>query len=472
MLSGRGRSVPRAQDTIREGFAKAQELLFKAGGRMGSKQGVAELACAAASRNDVDELQTLVRNGADMNTEDWKSRTPLHLAASNGQLEACSWLLSLPGIKLNPLDMHGNTPLEDAHREGHEVLQVLLRKAGGLRAADPSLVEAREAKKRERAAALRRQFLDRANSVVHDCLESSMATGLEATMKRMKKMKEEVRALLYSLLILLRKVAYLQMDVTEAQMLGLDDSSRDTSSLEQRLQDVERLKLTVRSKAQQLLQLLEQPPLADKSLAKVRILRMMTPHLRENAKAARENITALVRGRRCRERHLPRGGGGAQRRRWRLRQVTLVMSVLSPQAKPEHQREVLRRDLRARVRATRTIAARSHAVARRESMGVLRGASQSKLGVPRSSNLRSGSFYRTSQTGSATGATPVAAVAAAPTGFSGWGRDDTEDVDLVPVVGLSSWAGGGESTADRAGSSMKGGSQAAAALALGNFTLR
>ena len=48
----------------------------------------------------------------------------------------------------------------------------------------------------------------------------------------------------------------------------------------------------------------------------------------------------------------------------------LVGSVLSPQVQPEHQREVLRRDLRARVRASRTNAARVHAMARRESMGV------------------------------------------------------------------------------------------------------
>ena len=97
------------------------------------------------------------------------------------------------------------------------------------------------------------QFKQRALEVATGCHESTMATGLEAAIERLRKNVAELRSLLYSLLILLRKVAYLQMDVAEAHALGLEEQHRDTASLEQRMQDVERLKFAARTKAQQLL---------------------------------------------------------------------------------------------------------------------------------------------------------------------------------------------------------------------------
>lgn len=52
----------------------------------------------------------------------------LHLAVCCNKLEVIPYLVSLPSIDVNPVDRFGNTPLDDARREGRmdlvSVLQV------------------------------------------------------------------------------------------------------------------------------------------------------------------------------------------------------------------------------------------------------------------------------------------------------------------------------------------------------------
>jgi ankyrin repeat protein len=78
---------------------------------------------------------TFQRNGGDLNSGDYDQRTALHLAASNNNLPAVDWLLRNggPGIDVNVVDRIGLTPLDDAVRHGHDVVQLLLEKNGALR---------------------------------------------------------------------------------------------------------------------------------------------------------------------------------------------------------------------------------------------------------------------------------------------------------------------------------------------------
>jgi|TARA_B110000208_G_scaffold177209_1_gene224203 ankyrin repeat protein len=52
------------------------------------------LMCSAASIGNVAELQGMLADGADPGCVDYDLRSPLHIAASDGQLEATSVLLA------------------------------------------------------------------------------------------------------------------------------------------------------------------------------------------------------------------------------------------------------------------------------------------------------------------------------------------------------------------------------------------
>jgi glutaminase len=71
---------------------------------------------AAIQAATVGELEGIIRfynHGLNLDDGDYDQRTPLHLAASYGHLEIVSFLVSV-GIKVNPRDRWGATPLSDA----------------------------------------------------------------------------------------------------------------------------------------------------------------------------------------------------------------------------------------------------------------------------------------------------------------------------------------------------------------------
>ena len=72
------------------------------------------------------EMETILQDYPDLvNFRDYDRRTALHVAASEGHLDICRYLVAKGGI-LNRSDRWGGSPLDDAHRQGHtETVQFL-----------------------------------------------------------------------------------------------------------------------------------------------------------------------------------------------------------------------------------------------------------------------------------------------------------------------------------------------------------
>ncbi|XP_066480279.1 60 kDa lysophospholipase-like [Tiliqua scincoides] len=90
---------------------------------------VPSLACAAAKTGDVDALKAIEEMGGCVNCEDYDSRTPLHVASSEGHVQLTEYLLK-NGASVYAKDRYGATPLMNAIKFRHmEVIQ-LLQKTG------------------------------------------------------------------------------------------------------------------------------------------------------------------------------------------------------------------------------------------------------------------------------------------------------------------------------------------------------
>ncbi|KAJ1974237.1 hypothetical protein H4R35_003709 [Dimargaris xerosporica] len=92
------------------------------------------LICAAAGSDDVRALQSLrqiLGTRFHVNCIDYDGRTPLHLAASEGRVTACEFLLN-NGASVHVLDHFGHTPLLDAVRKRSQPCVEMLVKAGAL----------------------------------------------------------------------------------------------------------------------------------------------------------------------------------------------------------------------------------------------------------------------------------------------------------------------------------------------------
>ncbi|NJB72626.1 glutaminase [Saonia flava] len=83
----------------------------------------------AASHGDMDEIFRLEAEGVSPNIADYDGRTPLHLAACEGQTDVVRHLVGMK-VNLAPKDRWGNTPLDDAikfkNKEIREILEQVI----------------------------------------------------------------------------------------------------------------------------------------------------------------------------------------------------------------------------------------------------------------------------------------------------------------------------------------------------------
>ncbi|XP_050535408.1 ankyrin repeat domain-containing protein 54-like [Daktulosphaira vitifoliae] len=85
--------------------------------------------CRAASMNNTELLEQMLKNGVNPNCWDSRKRTPLHLAACKGYTEAVRLLLKY-GANPNIKDSLGNNPLHLAACTHHMEVVTLLLKGG------------------------------------------------------------------------------------------------------------------------------------------------------------------------------------------------------------------------------------------------------------------------------------------------------------------------------------------------------
>ncbi|WP_265025522.1 ankyrin repeat domain-containing protein [Wolbachia endosymbiont (group A) of Bibio marci] len=84
----------------------------------------------AAREGNIEEVNSLISKGANVNAEDNNEQTPLHQAAAYGRKEAVEVLLN-NGANVNAVDEHHSTPLHRAAENGHkEVVEALLKVNG------------------------------------------------------------------------------------------------------------------------------------------------------------------------------------------------------------------------------------------------------------------------------------------------------------------------------------------------------
>eukprot|EP00276_Gloeochaete_wittrockiana_P009186 CAMPEP_0184647820 /NCGR_PEP_ID=MMETSP0308-20130426/4830_1 /TAXON_ID=38269 /ORGANISM="Gloeochaete witrockiana, Strain SAG 46.84" /LENGTH=664 /DNA_ID=CAMNT_0027079133 /DNA_START=1046 /DNA_END=3040 /DNA_ORIENTATION=- len=83
--------------------------------------------CFAAHNGDTERLQRLLAS-VDVNMRDYSFRTPLHVAASEGNMNVCVMLLEYGAEPLLP-DRNGETPIDQAIRYGYMGVANLLKDA-------------------------------------------------------------------------------------------------------------------------------------------------------------------------------------------------------------------------------------------------------------------------------------------------------------------------------------------------------
>ena len=84
-------------------------------------------ACWSASIGDLNNLKRLVAAGISLDDADYDGRTPMHLAAAEGQVSVIEYLIS-HNVNINPTDRWGATPLDDSLRGGHKETTAILKK--------------------------------------------------------------------------------------------------------------------------------------------------------------------------------------------------------------------------------------------------------------------------------------------------------------------------------------------------------
>jgi len=119
------------------------------------------LVCSAAGQGLLDEVKDVINKDTANTIKDYDLRTPLHVAASEGKLDVCDYLLSLPNAEHSPVDRFGTTPLQNCVDSGHTGCIELLASKGAKFAMSDSAMAARlcDLVMKNEAAKLKLHFL-------------------------------------------------------------------------------------------------------------------------------------------------------------------------------------------------------------------------------------------------------------------------------------------------------------------------
>ena len=115
------------------------ELLQRHGAKKLDRTAHIAAICQAAGAGDLKTVKRLMSSGVDVNSSDYDFRTPLHIAASMGQLNVAQHLVK-SGARADVCDRWQNTPIDDSARGGFDDLTALLQESGTAkrRASQPS----------------------------------------------------------------------------------------------------------------------------------------------------------------------------------------------------------------------------------------------------------------------------------------------------------------------------------------------
>lgn len=92
----------------------------------------------AALGNQQEMEKILKARPRFVNFRDYDRRTAIHVAASEGHLDICKYLIK-KGAKVNRSDRWGGSPLDDAHRHQHQEVITFLRNNGAITGSTQSL---------------------------------------------------------------------------------------------------------------------------------------------------------------------------------------------------------------------------------------------------------------------------------------------------------------------------------------------
>jgi len=87
----------------------------------------------AASAGDETALKGAYQQGVDMNLGDYDGRTALHLAAAEGHARCVKFLLDTCGVKHDPKDRWGQTPLTEAIQFKHTKVAAMIKRTAKAR---------------------------------------------------------------------------------------------------------------------------------------------------------------------------------------------------------------------------------------------------------------------------------------------------------------------------------------------------